>query len=173
MLTYTDNNAPGISLCLCSYHGSEKQNSESFFNYDANSTSVITMELIFIFFPLRCWFLCMTSLVVTSSMLKTSVKCSCTPNVEVPCTLHNIVSHFHALIKHKLVYFLVWFLLGIYFLILRWSLIGWISLFMNVDWLIQRKVAQSRLDIYVSSWTNFSTYQSTRGQDFPAVFMNI
>ena len=131
------------------------------------------MELKFIFFSLRCWFLCMTSLVVTSSMLKTSVKCSCTPNVEVPCTLHNIVSHFHALIKHKLVYFLVWFLWGIYFLILRWSLIGWISIFMNVDWLIQRKVAQSRFDIYVSSWTNFSTYQSTRGQDFPAVFMSI
>ena len=78
-------------------------------------------------------------------------------------------SHFHALIKHKLVYFLVWFLLGIYFLIL----IGLISLFMNADWLIQGKVAQGRFDIYVSSWTNFSTYQSTRGQDFPAVFMNI
>ena len=32
------------------------------------------MELKFIFFSLRCWLLCMTSLAVTSSMLKTSVK---------------------------------------------------------------------------------------------------
>ena len=30
----------------------QKQNSESFFNYDANLTSVITMELKFIFFSL-------------------------------------------------------------------------------------------------------------------------
>ena len=44
---------------------------------------------------------------------------------------------------------------------------------MNADWVIQGKVAQSRFDIYVSFWTNFPTYQSTRGQDFPAVFMNI
>ena len=54
-------------------HNQEKQNSESFFNYDANLTSVITMELKF-FFSLRCWFFCMTSLAVRSSMLKTSVK---------------------------------------------------------------------------------------------------
>ena len=47
---------------------------KSFFKYDANLTSVITMELNFILFPLRCWFLCITSLAVTSSMLKTSVK---------------------------------------------------------------------------------------------------
>ena len=49
-----------------------KTKSESFFNYDANLTSVITMDLKIIF-SLRCWFLCMTSLGVTSSMLKTSV----------------------------------------------------------------------------------------------------
>ena len=45
-----------------------------FFNYDANVTSVITRELNFTFFSLRCWFLYMTSLAVTSSMLKTSVE---------------------------------------------------------------------------------------------------
>ena len=72
MLTCSHNHVPGILLWQCSCHRNEKQNSESFFNYDANLTSVITMELKFIFFSLRCWFLCMTSLVVTSS--KTSVK---------------------------------------------------------------------------------------------------
>ena len=74
MLTYSHNHAPGILLWQCSCHRHEKQNSESFFNYDANLTSVITMELKIIIFSLRCWFLCMTSLAVTSSMLKTSVK---------------------------------------------------------------------------------------------------
>ena len=74
MLIDTHNHALGILLWQCSCHRNEKQNSESFFNYDANLTSVITMELKFIFFSLRCWFLCMTSLAVTSSMLKTSVK---------------------------------------------------------------------------------------------------
>ena len=74
MLTYLHNHAPGILLWHYSCHRNEKQNSESFFNYDANLTSVITMELKLICFSLRCWFLCMTSLAVTSSMLKTSVK---------------------------------------------------------------------------------------------------
>ena len=73
MLTYTHNHALGILLWRCCCHGNEKQNSKSFFNYDANLTSVITMELKFIFFSLRCLFLCMTSL-AASSMLKTSVK---------------------------------------------------------------------------------------------------
>ena len=73
MLTYTQDHAPGILLWQCSCHRNEKQNSDSFFNYDVNLTSVITMELKF-FFSLRCWFLCMTSLSVTPSMLKTSVK---------------------------------------------------------------------------------------------------
>ena len=73
MLTYSHNHAPGILLWQSCCHRNEKQNSKSFFNYDANLTSVNTMELKF-FFSLRCWFLCMTSLAVTSSMLKTSVK---------------------------------------------------------------------------------------------------
>ena len=38
-----------IENIKCSCHGNEKQNSESFFNYDANLTSVITMELKFIY----------------------------------------------------------------------------------------------------------------------------
>ena len=50
VLTYSHNHAPGILLWQCSYHRNEKQNSEIFFNYDANLTSVITMELKFIFF---------------------------------------------------------------------------------------------------------------------------
>ena len=50
MLTYSHNHAPGILLWQCSCHRNEKQNSESFFNYDANLTSVITMERKFIFF---------------------------------------------------------------------------------------------------------------------------
>ena len=73
MLTYSHNHAPGILLWQCSCHRNEKQNSESFFNCDANLTSVITTELKF-FFSLWCWFLCMTSLAVTQSMLKISVK---------------------------------------------------------------------------------------------------
>ena len=73
MLTQSHNHAPGILLWQCSCHRNSKQNSESYFNYDANLTSVITMELK-TFFSLRCWFLCMTSLPVTSSMLKISVK---------------------------------------------------------------------------------------------------
>ena len=74
MLTYLHNHEPGILLWQCSCHRNEKQNSESFLNYDANLTSLITVELKFIFFSLRCWFLCITSLAVTSSTLKTSVK---------------------------------------------------------------------------------------------------
>ena len=74
MLTYSHNHAPGILLWQCSCHRNEKQNSESFFNYDANLTSVITMELKFIFFSFRCWFLCMTSIAVSSSLLKTAAK---------------------------------------------------------------------------------------------------
>ena len=74
MLTYSHNHAPGILLWQCSCHRNEKQNSESFFNYDANLTSVITLELKFVFFTLRCWFLCITSLAVTSSMLKAFMK---------------------------------------------------------------------------------------------------
>ena len=50
MLTYSHNHAPGILLWQCSYHRNEKQNSESFFNYDANLTSAITMELKGVFF---------------------------------------------------------------------------------------------------------------------------
>ena len=76
MLTYTHNHAPGTLLWWCFCHTNEKQNSESFFNYDVNVTSVITMELNC--FSLRCWFLCMMSLAVTSSMLKTSTKFWCT-----------------------------------------------------------------------------------------------
>ena len=49
----------------------KKKNSDSFFNYDANLMLVITMKLKFF---LRCWFLCMTSLAVTSLMLRTSLK---------------------------------------------------------------------------------------------------
>ena len=41
---------PGILLWQCSCDRNEKQKSESFFSYDANLTSVITMELKFIFF---------------------------------------------------------------------------------------------------------------------------
>ena len=47
MLTYTHNHAPGILLWQCFCQRNEKQNSESFFSYDANLTSVITMELKF------------------------------------------------------------------------------------------------------------------------------
>ena len=50
MLTYSHNHLPGMLLWQCSCHIHEKQNSESFFNYDANLTTVITMELKFIFF---------------------------------------------------------------------------------------------------------------------------
>ena len=74
MLTYTHNYAAEILLWRCSYHRNEKQNSKSFFNYDGNLTSVITMELKLFFFSLRCWFLCMTSLAVTLSTLEISVK---------------------------------------------------------------------------------------------------
>ena len=42
--------APGILLWQCSCYRNENQNPESFFNYDANLTLVITMELKFIFF---------------------------------------------------------------------------------------------------------------------------
>ena len=73
MLTYTHNHAPGILQWQCFCHRNEKQNFKSFFNYDVNLTSVITMELKLIFFfamlasrydVIRC----------TSSMLRTSVK---------------------------------------------------------------------------------------------------
>ena len=47
---YTHNHTPGILLRQRSCHRNGKQNSESFFNYDANVISVITMELRFIFF---------------------------------------------------------------------------------------------------------------------------
>ena len=70
MLIYTHNHALGILLWQCSCHRNEKQNSESFFNHDANLTYGTEVY----FLCLRCWFLCMTSLAVTSSMLKTSVK---------------------------------------------------------------------------------------------------
>ena len=40
----------GILLWQCPCHRNKKQNSEYFFNYDANLTLVITMELKFIFF---------------------------------------------------------------------------------------------------------------------------
>ena len=49
----------------------KKKNSDSFFNCDANLILVITMKLKFF---LRYWFLCMTSLAVTSLMLRTSLK---------------------------------------------------------------------------------------------------
>ena len=44
------NHAPRFLLCLCSCHRNKKQKSESFFHYDTNLTSVITVELKFIFF---------------------------------------------------------------------------------------------------------------------------
>ena len=50
MLTYTHNHAAGILLWECSYHRNGKQNSEPFFNFDANLSSVIAMELKFVFF---------------------------------------------------------------------------------------------------------------------------
>ena len=64
MLTYSHNHTRGILLWQCSCLRNAKQNSESFFNYDPNLTSLITMELKIIFFPFQCWFLCMTSLAV-------------------------------------------------------------------------------------------------------------
>ena len=76
MVTYTHNHAPEILLWQCSCHRNKKNSfklQKSFFNYDANLTSVIAMELKF-FFSLRCWFLCMMSLALTSAILKTSVK---------------------------------------------------------------------------------------------------
>ena len=48
---WAHNHAPGILLWQCSCHRNEKQNSESFFNYDTILTSVITMELKYFF---RC-----------------------------------------------------------------------------------------------------------------------
>ena len=50
MLTYPHNHALEILLGTCSCCRNEKQNSKFFFNYDANLTSVITMEFNFIFF---------------------------------------------------------------------------------------------------------------------------
>ena len=50
ILTYTHNHASHTLLWRCSCHRNQKQNSKSFFNYDANLTLVITMELKFIFF---------------------------------------------------------------------------------------------------------------------------
>ena len=50
ILTYPHNHAPEILLWRCSCHRNEKQTFKSFFNYDANLTSVITMELKFNFF---------------------------------------------------------------------------------------------------------------------------
>ena len=50
---YTHNHALGILIWQCPCHRNGKQNSESFFNYDTNLTSVITMELKFIFFFLK------------------------------------------------------------------------------------------------------------------------
>ena len=76
MVTYTHNHAPEILLWQCSCHRNKKNSfklQKSFFNYDANLTSVIAMELKFLF-SLRCWFLCMMSLALTSAILKTSVK---------------------------------------------------------------------------------------------------
>ena len=52
MLTYMHDHAPGILLWQCFCHRNEKQNSESFFNYDANLTSVITMKLKYVFFAM-------------------------------------------------------------------------------------------------------------------------
>ena len=70
MLTYTHNHALGILLWQCSCHRNEKQNSEPFFNYDANLTSVITMELKVIMLVS----LCDVIICDASSMLKTFVK---------------------------------------------------------------------------------------------------
>ena len=93
MLTYTHNHAPGILLWQCFCHRNEKQNSESFFNYDANLTSVITMELKY-FSSLRCWFHCMTSLALTSSSLKISGKFLDTTFKFLQRPLRKPVSHF-------------------------------------------------------------------------------
>ena len=67
--TYTHNYAPKILLWKCSCHKNEKQNCKSLFYDNPDLKSVITMELKFIFFTLRCCFLRMTSLAVTPSTL--------------------------------------------------------------------------------------------------------
>ena len=50
MLTYSHNHVPGILLWQCFCLRNAKQNSDSFFNYDANLTWVMTTELKIIFF---------------------------------------------------------------------------------------------------------------------------
>ena len=77
MLIYTHNHAPKVWRCCCEgVLAIEMKNKipiqKSFFKYDANLTSVITVELIL--FSLRCSLLPMTSLAVTSSKFKASVK---------------------------------------------------------------------------------------------------
>ena len=52
----------------------KKKKFQVFLQVYANLTSVVTMELKYKFFTLRCWFLRMMLLVVTSSTFKTSVK---------------------------------------------------------------------------------------------------
>ena len=75
MLTYTHNHAPGILLWHGSCHRNKNPNSKSFFNYDANLTKVITIELkVFgVFFAMLVSLYCV-DLAVALSMLKTSVK---------------------------------------------------------------------------------------------------
>ena len=75
MLTYTHNHAPGILLWHGSCHRNKNPNSKSFFNYDANLTKVITIELkVFgVFFTMLVSLYCV-DLAVALSMLKTSVK---------------------------------------------------------------------------------------------------
>ena len=52
----------------------KKKKFQVFLQVYANLTSVVIMELKYNFFILRCWFLRMMLLVVTSSTFKTSVK---------------------------------------------------------------------------------------------------
>ena len=118
MLTYSHNHAREILLWQCSFHINEKQNSKSFFNYDANLTSVITMKLKFIFFSLRCWFHCITSLAVTSSKLKTSLKFEVLllnsgyapdnghANSEIGCYIALLWNCVHSLTKKKTICFI-------------------------------------------------------------------
>ena len=52
----------------------KKKKFQVFLQVYANLISVVIMELKYNFFTLRCWFLRMMLLVVTSSTFKTSVK---------------------------------------------------------------------------------------------------
>ena len=74
MLTYSHNHARGILLWQCSCHRNAKENFESFFNCDAKFNISDYYGTQVYFFSVWCWFLCVTSLTMTSSMLKSSLK---------------------------------------------------------------------------------------------------